>query len=387
MGPTPSNQNTTFTMSTQLETENPFVSQYTSEPEPTERPAKVTPINGIPLPENAGPERVHKYIDGGYRLPDPAKTKRSSTRVLLLLDSTLANALNDTRPLISLEKETLMRSVINDPQRIASLSPAAEDTDIESVLKYYDTHGHGAVTADVAKAIVAWINAYDYAGEKIENMPVSMQPYVRAYAEFCQMYGLSFDDIMSHRLITEAGADNVSPNDGEYVVCNTNRVYHDEDGNVVSLRLTTSSSPQRRMAGYSACAGFARRATRMLGNTSRSGWDAKKLESFAWQDARFGVLNIPRFLDESGHAHATVFGLDAYRSGEMAEVAKQLYNANRSGEGLVDDELFAPYDPVADAIAAVEDPNEMAELFERYRGVWTHAHTALAFRRTNELHS
>lgn len=379
------NPGNTFTMSNQLETTNPFVSQQA--PKPVERTTKTTPINGIPLPENAGPERVFRYVEGGYRLPDPARTKRSSTRVLLLLDSTLANALNDTRSLISLERESLLRSVVNDPQPLSRVSPNASEDEIESVLEYYAKRGHGAVTADVAKAIVAWINAYDYAGEQIENMPVSMQPYVRAYAEFCELHGLSFDDVLSNRLITEAGADNVTPNDGEYVVSNTNRVYHDKDGEVVSLRLTTASSPEYRMAGYSACAGFARRATRMLGNTTRSGWDADKLKSFAWQDARFGVLNIPRFLDESGRAHASVFGLDSYMAADMAVMAGQLYNANRAGGGLVDDELFAVHDPVAEAISRVSSSDELAGLFERYRGLWTHAHTELAFRIVNDVRS
>ena len=71
----------------------------------------------------------------------------------------------------------------------------------------------------------------------------------------------------------------------------------------------------------------------------------------------------------------------------MADVAKGLYNANKSGEGLVDDSLFAIYDPITAEINQVDDPNAFSDLFEKHRGAWTQDHTALALARMGALAS
>lgn len=376
-----------FTMNvSNIETSNPFVRGNEVE-EPQQTQVKTTPIKNIPLPDNAGPERHFKYVDGGYKLPDPAKKTRSSNKVLLLLDSTLSNALNDTRSLISLAKSTLLKSIAEDPEKISTLHLNASEEDIEAVSKHYDRHGFAAITAEVATAITAWINAYDYSHREISTMPPMIQPYVKAYAKFCTDYGLTFDDVLTNRLITAAGENNVTPGDGQYVVCNTNRVYRDTQGNLVSLRLTTSSSPERRLAGYSANAGFAREAKRILGNSAKAGWDSKKLADIGWQNTKFGVLNIPRYIDADGNAHASVYGLDPNRASVMATVAKDLYNANKSGEGLVDDTMFRLYDPITEEINQITDPDDFTYLFEKYEGTWTQNHTALAFNRMRALAS
>lgn len=375
-----------FTMNvSNIETVNPFVNNTSIVEEPQQEHGKTTPIKNIPLPSNSGPERNFKYVDGGFKLPDPAKKTRSSNKVLLLLDSTLSNALNETRPFISLAKSQLLRSIIEDPEAISTLRVGASDEDIDAVAKHYDKHGYAAVTAEVATAITAWINAFDYAHFDIDSMPEMIQPYVKAYAKFCADYGLVFDEILSNRLITAAGDNNITPNDGEYVVCNTNRVYRDGEGNVVSLKLTTSSSPERRMAGYSANAGFARHAKRILGNSAKSGWDDKKLAEANWENTKFGVLNIPRYIDANGNAQANIFGLEPQRADVMADVAKGLYNANKSGEGLVDDSMFYLYDPITAEINQITNPDDFYNLFEKYRGTWTQEHTALALARTSAL--
>lgn len=376
-----------FTMNvSNIETSNPFV--QTGPQENAEVPqAKTTPIKNIPLPENSGPERTYRYVDGGYKLPDPAKKTRSANKVLLLLDSTLSNALNDTRSLISLAKTSLIRSIAEDPEMLSAVRVGGSDEDVEVAVRHYDKHGYSALTAEVATAITAWINAYDYAGKSIEDMPPMMQPYVFAYAQFCNNYGLTFDDVLTNRLITSAGENNVTPADGEFIVSNTNRVYRDAEGNIVSLKLTTSSSPERRMAGYSANAGFARGAKRILGNSAKAGWDSKKLTEIGWENTKFGVLNIPRYIDSDGNAHATVYGLDPDRASVMADVAKGLYNANKSGEGLVDNSMFCPYDPITAEINQIDNPNDFSDLFEKHRGAWTQDHTALALSRMSALAS
>ncbi len=156
-----------FTMNvSNIETSNPFVRGNEVE-EPQQAQVKTTPIQNIPLPDNAGPERHFKYVDGGYKLPDPAKKTRSSNKVLLLLDSTLSNALNDTRSLIALAKSTLLKSIAEDPEKISTLRLNASEEDIEVVSKHYDRHGFAAITAEVATAITAWINAYDYSHREI----------------------------------------------------------------------------------------------------------------------------------------------------------------------------------------------------------------------------
>lgn len=376
-----------FTMNvSNIETSNPFI-QNTPVNSVAQSQGKTTPIKNIPLPENAGPERTFRYTDGGYKLPDPAKKTRSANKVLLLLDSTLSNALNETRPLISLAKSNLVKSITEDPEMLSTLRIGASDEDIDAVVKHYDNHGYPAVTAEVATAITAWINAFDYGHVPVNEMPSMMQPYVSAYVKVCNDYGLTFDDVLTNRLITNAGENNITPANGEFVVCNTNRVYRDAEGNTVSLKLTTSSVPERRMAGYSANAGFARNAKRILGNSAKSGWDEKKLSEANWENAKFGVLNIPRYIDSDGNAHATIYGLDPERASVMADVAKGLYNANKSREGLVDDSLFAIYDPITAEINQVDDPNAFSDLFEKHRGAWTQDHTALALARMGALAS
>ena len=169
----PNASNNPFTMdASNIETSNPFVNGGEVEETQADQ-VKTTPIKNIPLPANSGPERRYRYVDGGYKLPDPAKKTRSSNKVVLLLDSTLSNALNDTRSLISLAKTHLLRSIAENPEMVASLRLNSSDEDVEGVSKYYDSHGFAAVTAEVATAITEWVNAVSYT-----HLTLPTTPYV-----------------------------------------------------------------------------------------------------------------------------------------------------------------------------------------------------------------
>lgn len=366
--------------------QNPFLANQT-EPLPTSNTPQVeehdptkpksTKIFGIPLPNQSGPERIYRYDKGGYSLTDPAKNTKSSTKVTLLLDSTLSNGLNDIRGLAKISSRDMLRSIVNDPSYLQSLETSSPDDMVEDIAETYQSRGVAGRSAEVAEAITAWINAYDYHGVEIEDMPEQIQPYVKAYDIVLRKYRLTFNENLTNRLITRAGEDGVTPEDGQYTVSNTHRVYTGPNDETISLHLTTSPYWERRLPGFSANAGFASQSLRILGKGAKSGWAEKDLSDAKWEDAKFGILSLPRTLDETGRAHGQVIGLNKDQCRDMADVAKTLYNVNQvHADEVVDKDLISGVNPaILEELDQANDWVEMARLWETHKDIWVDEYT------------
>ena len=378
--------------------QNPFLVNQT-DPLPTNtmpqaeehdpKEPKATKVFGIPLPDQSGPERVYRYDKGGYSLTDPAKNTKSSTKVTLLLDSTLSNGLNDIRGLAKISSRDMLRSVVNDPSYLQSLETSSPDDMVEDIANTYQSRGVAGRAAEVAEAITAWINAYDYHGVDIAEMPEQIQPYVKAYDIVLRKYRLTFNENLTNRLITRAGEDGVTPEDGQYTVSNTHRVYTGPDGETISLHLTTSPHWERRLPGFAANAGFASQSHRILGKGAKSGWAEKDLSDAKWQDAKFGVLVLPRTLDESGRAEGHIVGLDKGQCQDMADVAKTLYNVNQAhADKVVDSKLISGVNPaILEELDKANDWVEMATLWEKHKDIWVDEYTVHGQDRLHHLAS
>lgn len=373
---------------------NPFLSALPDQPEQEqvaskEAPSKATEIHNIPLPESVGPERLYRrdYDNGGYTLTDPARSSKSTTKVLMLLDSTLSNALNDSRGLNTVSKRSLLTAAAVTPDVLANLSSDSTNEQVDTAITYYEKNGTSGLYQEVAQAINAWINAYDFLGIDLDTIPANIRPYVDAYIRIIEDYDLAFNKKMSNRLITAAGADGVTPEDGETLVSNTNRVYTNKDGVAVSLRLTTSSHPELRLPGYSANAGFAAQAKRILGNGAKAGWSDKDLVQAKWDEALFGVLSLPRALDNEGKAHASILGLDPEMSAELAQTAKDLYNINVESSAIVNDSVIAMPDPIVVAIRRANDFGEMTAVWEKFKDSWSQEYTEMGMAHLTEINA
>lgn len=337
---------------------------------------KFTPLFGFPLPDSSGPKRRnHRRVDGGYLLPDPSSRTHTSRKVAMLLNSTLSQALNDSNSFVKQSKIELLKSISEDYQPMSEITPATPESDVWRIVQVYSNRGFGARTSEFAHALTAWIDAVDFLDFPLGAVPDMFRPHVKAYQSTLLYYGLTFNAKMTNRLVTSAGADGVTPEDGTAVVSRTDRVYTDSAGQTVSLHLTTTSRPENRLASYAANAGFAQQAERILGMSARSGWDFSDLKKSKWSETKFGVLAIARDPNEAGEVSVRILPLDPEKCDDLCQVAKDLYNSDVESSDIVDDSLISPCSPVFDEISSATSVDELRSIFAKYSDKWRPEYT------------
>ena len=350
---------------------------------------KTTDVFHYQLPNSVGvPEFIHRWKQGGYEIADPVQVGvKANRKVLMLLNSTVTNVLNDIRGLERRSTREVIRQIFMDPQVLSRSQVNAQSPDDVVDRAYFDIKSQSFAnnTAEWAQAVTAWIDVVDYGVVDKDMVPDTFAPYVNAYLNTIDMYGLTFNGELSNRLVTSAGEDGVTPEDGAAIVSNTNRVYTDPNGLPVSLRLTTSSRPEYRLPGMVANAGIASKATRIIMRGGSAGWDKDSLGAAQWESARFGIIHLPRGLNNNGEASCSIRGFNAESQTELAYAAMSVFNANNAGETLFDNEAFAPQDPIAAAISQVTTQAECSALWQKYQDQWDDSYTKMAFERLMSL--
>lgn len=350
---------------------------------------KTTDVFHYQLPNSVGvPEFIHRWKQGGYEIADPVQVGvKANRKVLMLLNSTVTNVLNDIRGLERRSTREVIRQIFMDPQVLSRSQVNAQSPDDVVDRAYFDIKSQSFAnnTAEWAQAVAAWIDVVDYGVVDKDMVPDTFAPYVNAYLNTIDMYGLTFNGELSNRLVTSAGEDGVTPADGAAIVSNTNRVYTDPNGLPVSLRLTTSSRPEYRLPGMVANAGIASKATRIIMRGGSAGWDKDSLGAAQWESACFGIIHLPRGLNNNGEASCSIRGFNAESQTELAYAAMSVFNANNAGETLFDNEAFAPQDPIAAAISQVTTQAECSALWQKYQDQWDDSYTKMAFERLMSL--
>lgn len=350
---------------------------------------KSTDVFHYQLPNSVGvPEFIHRWKQGGYEIADPVQVGvKANRKVLMLLNSTVTNVLNDIRGLERRSTREVIRQIFMDPQVLSRSQVNAQSPDDVVDRAYFDIKSQSFAnnTAEWAQAVTAWIDVVDYGVVDKDMVPDTFAPYVNAYLNSINMYGLTFNGELSNRLVTSAGEDGVTPEDGTAIVSNTNRVYTDPNGLPVSLRLTTSSRPEYRLPGMVANAGIASKATRIIMRGGSAGWDKDSLGAAQWESTRFGIIHLPRGLNNNGEASCSIRGFNAESQTELAYAAMSVFNANNAGETLFDNEAFAPHDPIAAAISRVTTQAECSALWQQYQDQWDDSYTKMAFERLMSL--
>lgn len=350
---------------------------------------KTTDVFHYQLPNSVGvPEFIHRWKQGGYEIADPVQVGvKANRKVLMLLNSTVTNVLNDIRGLERRSTREVIRQIFMDPQVLSRSQVNAQSPDDVVDRAYFDIKSQSFAnnTAEWAQAVAAWIDVVDYGVVDKDMVPDTFAPYVNAYLNTIDMYGLTFNGELSNRLVTSAGEDGVTPEDGAAIVSNTNRVYTDPNGLPVSLRLTTSSRPEYRLPGMVANAGIASKATRIIMRGGSAGWDKDSLGAAQWESTRFGIIHLPRGLNNNGEASCSIRGFNAESQTELAYAAMSVFNANNAGETLFDNEAFAPQDPISAAISQVTTQAECSALWQKYQDQWDDSYTKMAFERLMSL--
>ena len=350
---------------------------------------KTTDVFHYQLPNSVGvPEFIHRWKQGGYEIADPVQVGvKANRKVLMLLNSTVTNVLNDIRGLERRSTREVIRQIFMDPQVLSRSQVNAQSPDDVVDRAYFDIKSQSFAnnTAEWAQAVAAWIDVVDYGVVDKDMVPDTFAPYVNAYLNTIDMYGLTFNGELSNRLVTSAGEDGVTPADGAAIVSNTNRVYTDPNGLPVSLRLTTSFRPEYRLPGMVANAGIASKATRIIMRGGSAGWDKDSLGAAQWESTRFGIIHLPRGLNNNGEASCSIRGFNAESQTELAYAAMSVFNANNAGETLFDNEAFAPQDPIAAAISQVTTQAECSALWQKYQDQWDDSYTKMAFERLMSL--
>ena len=126
-----------------------------------------------------------------------------------------------------------------------------------------------------------------------------------------------------------------------------------------------------------------------MGKGAKSGWAEKDLSDAKWQDAKFGVLVLPRTLDESGRSNGHIVGLDKNQCQDMADVAKTLYNVNQAhADKVVDNKLISGVNPaILEELDKTNDWVEMAALWEKHKDIWVDEYTTYGQDRLRNLAS
>lgn len=268
--------------------------------------------------------------DGGINVSDPtgnAPTKKAR----MVLDTNISRLLSNTGGLVNYAYRDAIHTLSRDQLLMQPVIAAMLQGDdavtmaVNNLVTKINRKGFGTSSLEWATALFEWMDYIDYGGT--EPVPLQFSPFVEAYYNTMSLHGLTFDRELSNRYVTRAGDMGVLPMTP--VISKTNRVYRDRNGNIVSLRPTTSNNPSLRAPEFVGAAGFASAASKILGKGSKSVWKPFE-EDVEWEHARFGMLHIDRKNIPGTVPVVTISGFDKGIARDLAQSALNSYEIQSS---------------------------------------------------------
>lgn len=321
---------------------------------------ETTRVHNYPLPPEGRAYRP-SYSRGRYALTNPETGREDTfTRV-----TTGAHSLDSTTGLDIWKTGNVVLGLKDNPDLLEDLDLYADPADVKRQVrriadKAQDLAG-ASQAAELGTAIHAWTEAVERDGVAIEDVPAQFQPYVAAYLNTLEDYGIATVPGMVERIVYHPSSGWVGTLD---------RIYQLADGTHVIGDVKTSKTLQYGWLGFSVQFASYADATYML-RLDGSGWDPMPEVSPDYAV----VAHVPS--DTPGQCSIVTFDLHAGR--EYLDLAVAVHRARLDAGRRVANkwDLPVPASGLEDKVKACTSAKELSQLWEDNASEWTQELTDL----------
>lgn len=322
--------------------------------------ASSTRVHGFPLPEEGRGYRP-TYSRGRYALPNPETGKPSTfTRV-----TTGAHTLDSTEGLDRWKIGNVVLGLKDHPELLDRIDLFADPADVRRAVaavgdKASELAG-ASEAAELGTAIHAWTEAVERDGVPVDEVPEQFQPYVRAYLDKLQEYGITTVPDMVERIVYHPATEWVGTFD---------RIYQLADGTHVIGDVKTSKTLRYGWLGFSVQFASYADSAYMLS------LDGTRWEPMPEVSPDYALV---AHLPSNDPGKCELVTLDLHAGRDFLELAQRVRDARAGAEKAVARKWDIPRPSVGldEEIRACTTSEELSALWERHAAVWTQEHTQL----------
>ena len=328
-----------------------------------------TPVHQFPLPPE-GRQFRPSYVRGKYSLPSPTPGKANDTFTRV---TTGAHALDDTTGLDKWKMRNVVLGIHQQPDLLDRIDLFAEPYEVTRTLNDVASKASDAAGASEAAergtAIHAWTEAVERDGMDVADVPTEFRPFVVAYLEALERAGITTVPGLVERIVWHKATGWVGTFD---------RVYTLADGTQVIGDVKTSKDLRYGYLGFSMQLAVYADADAML-STDGTTWEP--------MPAVGNVYGVIAHLPSNAPGTCNLVTIDLERGREAIELAEAVRHARASASSDIPNVHALPELDLKALVSSARSPEALAELYDRFAGVWTDNLTELGMRRIAALTS